>query len=99
MPRRPPGCGEHKMSATDSRSSGGMDDIDIVFDDAGDLRPAREASVPRALLSQRRQLQVLMVTEAAHMPSPTFIEDLQHAHSGMTQEWRKSLVDWVIEVS
>lgn len=86
----------HKLAAaTDDYV---IDDVDIEFDDMCDVLSAGEAAgMPPDAARHVRQLEVLLEGEEAHMPSPTYIADLQQGHSGMSKSWRKSLVDWIIE--
>lgn len=93
-------CQQRKLTATDSAGTSGTDDVRLEFDASGDLRTACDVgaiAVPKHLLRQARQLQLLLQSEKSHMPRASYIQDLQQKHSGMTREWRKSLVDWVIE--
>ena len=92
-------CRPRSLSATDDAAAG-CDDVDLVFDASGDPRAAGDdvSTIPKELSVYLRQLQVMLANEAAHMPSPHFIETTQQPHNGMLTSWRKSLTDWIIEV-
>jgi len=101
VPTKAGGCGAHSGHALPATAS--VDDVSISFDAAGDPRasPALVApavAVPKKLLRCKRQVEVLLRSERNHVPSSTYIQDIQHGHSGMTRDWRQSLVEWVIEV-